>query len=73
MLVHGKEVKRRDSKAGLVSQAATSCPLPSIAPLYTLAIAGLHQRHYTVDMLYNREENEVKWSIYHVLNCPRSA
>ncbi len=41
MLVQGKEVKRRDSKAGLVSQAATSSPLPSITPLYMLAIAGL--------------------------------
>jgi len=41
MLVQGKEVKRRDSKAGLVSQAATSSPPPSITPLYMLAIAGL--------------------------------
>lgn len=41
MLVQGKEVNRRDSKAGLVSQAATSSPPPSITPLYMLAIAGL--------------------------------
>jgi len=44
MLVQGKEVKRRDSKAGLVSQAATSSPPPSITPLYMLAIAGLQAK-----------------------------
>ena len=41
MLVHGKQVNRRASKAGLVNHAATSSPLPSITPLYMLAIAGL--------------------------------
>ena len=40
-LVHGKEVNRRCSKAGLLSHAATSSPLPSITPLYKLAKAGL--------------------------------
>ena len=44
MLVHGKHVNRRASKAGLVSHAATSSPLPSITPLYMLAIAGLHRQ-----------------------------
>ena len=45
MLVHGKHVNRRASKAGLVSHAATSSPLPSITPLYMLAIAGLQAPH----------------------------
>ena len=47
MLVQGKEVKRRDSNAGLVSQAATSSPLASITPLYMLAIAGLQTPTHT--------------------------
>lgn len=45
MLVHGKQVNRRASKAGLVSHAATSSPLPSITPLYILAMAGLQSQH----------------------------
>ena len=51
MLVQGKEVKRRDSKTGLVSQAATSSPPPSITPLYMLAVAGLQTCSSQSDMV----------------------
>ena len=49
-LVHGKEVNRRCSKAGLLSHAATSSPLPSITPLYRLAKAGLQGTQFISDV-----------------------